>query len=435
MVRESQTKSCQTRSGKAVSALCGMSAAVALLAVSGPSQAYTEKTLYTFCSANRCADGSNPGGVVIDPSGNLFGVTYRYGQYGAGTVFEFLPATSQYIVLHNFCENFGCPDGSGPGLVNLVIDVNGNLYGTTTKGGHGKHAGNGEVFELVKSDSGWHEQTLFSFCGEGKCGSIGAVPQAGLTYAGQASGQLYDGTSPLFGTTQYGGTYTAGTVFSLTPVVGSKRWSEQVLYSFCAQTNCVDGAQPESPLYVDSQGNIYGTTQFYGQDARGTVFELSPSGSGYTQSVLYSFCQQVNCPDGEEPYGGVIMDLSGNLEGTTGAGGSNADGVLFRLSPNSGTWQYSVLDNFDGSNGRGPTGLTIDGAGNVFGTTASGGTNDKGTVFEYNGSIQTLYSFCPESGCADGKEPLTGVVEDKAGNLYGVTGERNRGGTLYELSP
>jgi len=105
------------------------------------------------------------------------------------------------------------------------------------------------------------------------------------------------------------------------------------------------------------------------------------------------------------------------------------------MSPSSGTWQYSVLDNFNGSNGSAPGSLIIDNTGNVFGTTESGGANQKGTVFAFNGSIQTLYSFCPERGCADGKHPLTVVVEDSAGNLYGVTGEERRGGTLYELSP
>src|SRR5947209_11075475 len=125
------TKGVLARSGKGVWAFTGTLAGVVLLVLSGACQAYTQKTLYSFCSAKSCKDGNGPNGLAIDPSGNLFGVTYLGGKYGAGTVFEFVPGTGQYSVLHNFCKQTGCPDGSNPGRVHLVIDVNGNLYGTT----------------------------------------------------------------------------------------------------------------------------------------------------------------------------------------------------------------------------------------------------------------------------------------------------------------
>jgi uncharacterized repeat protein (TIGR03803 family) len=372
----------------------------------------------------------------MDPSGNLFGVTYSGGKYGAGDVFEFNPA-GQYSVLHSFCKRIGCPDGSMPGRVSLVIDVNGNLYGTTMHGGNPKHPG-GVVFELVRTDSGWHEVTLYKFCNVTKCGGNGDLPLDGLTYAGAASGQLYDGTSPLFGTTQYGGANAGGIVFSLTPS-GSKQWNEQVLYSFCSQTNCADGTNPDTPLYIDAQGNIYGTTPNGGQGNNGgVVFELSPSGSSYTESVLYSFCSQANCADGAVPRGGVISDGQGNLYGPTTVGGADDDGLIFELSPNGTQWQFSELADFNGANGHLPWGTLIrDSNGNLFGAASSGGTKQDGTVFEFNGSLQSLYSFCPERGCQDGKFPSTGVVEDSAGNLYGATagGGGNGGGTLYELSP
>jgi len=424
---------------RAVSVLCGTMAGVATLGVSSPCQAYTEKTLYSFCSAKSCKDGDGPNGLVMDPSGNLFGVTYSGGKYGAGTVFGFVPATGQYSVLHNFCKKTGCPDGSNPGRVNLVIDVNGNLYGTTMKGGDAKNPGGGVVFELVKSDSGWHEVTLYDFCASGKCASKGDLPSDGLSYAGAASGQLYDGSSPLFGTTSYGGAHGGGTAFSLTPQLGSKRWTEQVLYSFCSQTNCVDGEYPDTPLYIDSEGNIYGTTPNGGESNTGVVFELSPGDAGYTESVLHSFCTQQNCGDGDSPYGGVIADSQGNLYGTALGGGAGADGLVFELSPNGTQWQFVDLADFNGTDGAGPRAtLFMDSTGNLFGTTVSGGSNDKGTVFAFNGSVQSLYSFCPERGCADGKYSFTNVVEDSAGNLYGVTsqgGSGHDGGTLYELSP
>lgn len=428
--------------GRAVSALCGTAGTVAMLASPGPAQGYTEKALYSFCSVGSlCKDGSGPSGLVMDPSGNLFGVTESGGKHGAGVVFEFVPSSGQFMVLHSFCSKVKiskkshCLDGQEPGRVNLVVDVNGNLYGTTTYGGNSQNAG--VVFELQRTDTGWHEVTLYRFCSQTHCAD-GAWPQDGLTYAGAASGQLYDGNSPLFGTTEIDGADDGGTVFSLSPS-GSNHWSEQVLYSFCSQTNCADGNNPDTPLYLDAQGTIYGTTIFGGQgNDAGVVFELTPNGSGYSESVLYSFCQQTNCTDGENAYGGVVMDQSGNLVGTAGEGGSGADGLLFELSPDSGNWQYNVLDNFNGANGGGPVGLIIDGSGNLFGTTYSGGAKNDGTVFQFSGSIQSLYSFCPTKGCADGKYPFTGVVEDGAGNLYGVTaegGSGHNGGTLYELSP
>ena len=217
-----------------------------------------------------------------------------------------------------------------------------------------------------------------------------------------------------------------------------------MLYTFCSQTNCADGKDPDAPLYIDTLGNIYGTTPFGGQPTNaGVVFELSPNGSAYTESVPYSFCTQTSCADGADPRGGVIMDASGNLYGTTATGGdgdqSSGQGVVFKLSPNGTEWQYSDLENFDGADGNGPLGaLIMDSNGNLFGTTASGGSHQHGNVFEFNGSIQSLYSFCPLSACHDGAGPLTGVIEDNAGNFYGVTssgGNKNKKGVLYELSP
>jgi uncharacterized repeat protein (TIGR03803 family) len=216
--------------------------------------------------------------------------------------------------------------------VNLVIDTQGNLYGTTAKGGTGTEGGNGVVSELFRKDGKWKEKVLYSFCSRKGC-TDGGDPHDGLTYAGAASGQAYDGVSPLYGTTYAGGGgMHEGTVFSLAPKAGTKKWSEQVLYAFCSQTNCTDGQTPETPLYIDGQGNIYGTASG-GSTNDGIVFELSPNGSGYTESLPYTFCEQANCADGAGPQGGVIMDMTGNLYGTTVAGGT-AHGVVFELSPN-----------------------------------------------------------------------------------------------------
>src|SRR5579871_5956302 len=422
--------------------IIGAALAAALLPTE-PAQAYTEKTLYSFCSVRpNCADGESSEGVVIGPSGNLFGVTTFGGKNNAGVVYEFAPGTNQYNVLYKFCNKGNCTDGSQPVRVNLVIDTLGNLYGTASKGGSAHDAG--VVFELVRTGSTYREKTLHAFCPRKNCVHDGFTPVNGLTYAGAASGQPYDGTSPLYGTTEF--SETGGAVFSITPKTGGKKWTERVLYSFCSQPGCADGDDPDTPLYIDSQGNIYGTTLFGGNSTNlGVACELRKLGTGYTETVLYSFCAQTNCADGAEPEGGVVMDSVGNLYGTTVSGGdgdqNSGQGVVFELSPDGSQWQYSNLANFDGSDGLYPeSGLIIDANGNLFGTTVAGGTKQKGNVFEFNGSPQSLYSFCAEKGCADGAHPLSGVVEDSAGNLYGTTVENrgkghHNGGTLFELSP
>lgn len=424
------------RSNSARSAALLFIAAVTsgMLTLSGPCHAYTEKTLYSFCSARGCTDGSGPGGVVMDSSGNFFGVTTLGGNNSAGVVYEFVPGTAQESVLYNFCSKTGCADGSEPGRVNLVIDTKGNLYGTASKGGGANNAG--VVFELVRSGSSYREKTLHTFCPKKNCLHDGSTPLDGLTYAGAASGQPYDGTSPLYGTTVFG--ETGGIVFSVTPVVGTTKWSRQILYSFCSQTNCADGYKPDTPLYVDTHGNIYGTTILGGASNLGAVFELSPSGSNYTETVLYSFCIETDCADGAEPGGGVVMDNAGNLYGTTSTGGGGSGpGLVFELSPNGTQWLYSDLEDFDGRDGWGPGSLIVDANGNLFGATGDGGPRRKGSVFEFNGSIQDLYNFCDQRGCPDGEKPSSGVVEDSAGNLYGTTGLQgvnHKGGKLFELS-
>ena len=420
-------------------------ASMAIMLASSAANAFTEKTLHLFCSEKRCADGHEPlGEVAMDQAGKLYGTTFLGGSSvsypfpGGGVVFQFIPKTGTYSVIHNFCSPADCSDGRNPMDVRLVIDTKGNLYGTTNEGGV-ISTGPGVVFELENTRSGWVEKVLYAFCSKQSknCHDAGGAT-SGLTYAGAALGQPYDGTSPLFGTTPFGGANGGGTVYALMPKAGTKKWSENVLYSFCSQANCADGQQPDAPPYVDNAGNLYGTTNGGPDNRGGTVFELSPNGGGYTETTLYTFCAQANCTDGEEPYANVVMNGSGNLLGTAG-GGSKNDGVVFELSPDGSQWQYSVLGNFTGANGRGPLGnLVLDADGNLFGATTGGGTpQKKGTVFEFNGSIQTLYSFCPEHDCPDGKNPYAGVIEDGAGNLYGTTwnGGIHHGGTLYEVSP
>jgi uncharacterized repeat protein (TIGR03803 family) len=241
--------------------------------------------------------------------------------------------------------------------------------------------------------------------------------------------------------------------------------NEQVLHSFA---NVPDGNNPLADLVLDSSGNLYGTTFQGGTLGYGTVFKLTPSNGQWTETVLYSFCQQGRyCADGASPHSGLILDTAGNLYGTTLQGGiygdtggpAIGDGVVFELSPQpDGTWTETVLHSFgNGTDGIGPfAGLVFDNAGNLYGTTSGGGTGTNGpdcpasfggcgTVFELSPgpggqwTEKVLYNFCSQTDCADGYDPLDALILDTAGNLYGTTVNGGTpspsGGTVFELTP
>jgi uncharacterized repeat protein (TIGR03803 family) len=202
-------------------------------------------------------------------------------------------------------------------------------------------------------------------------------------------------------------------VFQLSPDETGTAWTETVLYSFCSQTKCPDGANPAAGLIMDGAGNLYGTT-LAGNDrscgptcsiGRGVVFQLTPdeTGTAWTETVLYSFCPQTNCPDGANPQAGLIMDGAGNLYGTTFYGGTSGRGVVFQLRhhhhhhhPHQGTaWTETVLYSFcsqtECADGAHPyAGLIMDGAGSLYGTTSGGNSgfgSDRGVVFALNASL------------------------------------------------
>jgi uncharacterized repeat protein (TIGR03803 family) len=219
--------------------------------------------------------------------------------------------------------------------------------------------------------------------------------------------------------------------------------TETVLYSF--GTDPMDGIGPTGGLVFDSAGNIYGTTNGGGQYCQssggcGTLYELSPSvGGGWNETVLYNFCTTgiwFTCPDGSNPLAGLIMDGGGNLYGTTAGGGTGQWGTVFRLSPPSsgnGNWTETVLWNFAQTteNGFEPGygRLNMDAEGNIYGTTTRGGTKNLGTVFELTPLGDGTYSFAilhSFSGL-DGAVPQYGVAIDTAGNLYGTTENGGRG--------
>jgi len=363
---------------------------------------------------------SEEGGLVLDAAGDLFGTTMYGGKYNEGQVFK-LTRTADGSWKESAIHNFGGYDGQFP-AAGLVFDSAGNLYGTTYLGGA---SGGGTVFKLTPTTrGGWRESVLHSFARS----QDGWAPTASL---------IFDQSGDLYGTTPFsdGGQSYAGTVFKLSPKKDGS-WSESVLYTFCSHSKCSDGETPYANLAIDTAGNLYGTTYYGGANNYGTVFQLTPNRDGsWSESVLYSFCSLADCYDGGFPYDGVIFDKAGNLYGTTSEWGAPPGaGVVFKLTPNNGTWSESVLYTFCSRTGctDGATpqaNLAFDTAGNLYGTTSGGGNIQRcynwgcGTVFklapnskgEWNETV--LHAFAVRPGIA----PEAGVIFDSAGNLYGTT--------------
>lgn len=306
----------------------------------------TETVLHSFTDST---DGANPNaGLVMDSAGNFYGTTMFGGTNGSGTVFKISPAGLE-TVLYSFSElNF--PQAG------LTIDKAGNLYGTTSGGVAG-----GTVLKVSPAGAA---TVLYSFAGGA---TDGAHPWAALTM---------DSGGNLYGTTTEGGANDAGTVFKI-GVTGK----ESILHFFTG--GATDGAVPVAGLVMNSVGDLYGTTSSGGAYDDGTVFEISATG---TETVVYSFAG--GATDGAYPDAALIMDSAGSLYGTTTNGGANDAGTVFKISP---TGTETVLYSFAGdvtdghTDGSRPQSLILDSAGNIYGTSASGGAySSLGTVFMIN---------------------------------------------------
>ena len=387
----------------------------------------------------------------------------------------FATQAQTFTVLHSFT---GGSDGGAP-VAGLAIDRTGNLYGTTSYGGH-----SGVVYKMAERNSNWILSPLYTF----KAGADGCEPQrADLMIA--PDGSIY-GSTPLCGNIQCGGT-GCGIVFRLrpsdtVPVTSGAPWTETILYHFTGYVEPVLAGK----LAFDAAGNIFGSTRQGGSPDRGYIYELSPSGSGYVETEIYTF-QDMAQPsgvifdnagnlygtaiggglgdygnvfklslsgsqwvatnlytfyDGEDgafPYGDLIADAQGNMYGSTTSGGTGGGGTVFEMSPDGqGGWIHTTLVELPGYNdhpGGGPQdALTMDSAGNLYGTAILNGAFHKGNIFKLtnNGGSWTYTSLHDFSGGSDGSLPFSNVVIDAQGNLYGTAaqGGANSQGVVWKIT-
>ncbi len=344
--------------------------------------AYTVNPLYGFTGAT---DGANPyDRVVFGPSGILYGTASGGGQDDGGVVFKLQPGASacrsalcSYLetVLYNFPGDSG---GALPLFGDVVFDETGNIYGTAALGGT-----NGIAFELSPPGTWGTEAVLDNF---------------GASNAGQRpySGVIFDSSGNLYGTTYSGGTESDGVVYQLVPA--GPPWTENVVHNFQGSS---DGANPAAGLVFDASGNLYGATTAGGSDGGGTVFELSPPGTWTTLTVLHSFATGSSCPThrgmlGSGVWGTLTIDSAGNLYSTTCGNGAHNFGNVFELSPSGGGWTYTDLYDFTGgSDGGYPISVvTLDSAGNLYGTASGGGTMSE-NCSEFTNGCGVVWKITP----------------------------------------
>ena len=380
-------------------------------------------------------DGANPyAGLTLGAASDFFYGTSTLGGNGAGTVFKLRYVNSGWIFTPLYSFQQVGRRGLHNATARVIISQNGTLYGTTQYGGQGTcdlgGGGCGTVYNLKPPPSRpssifspWSETELYAFTG----GDDGGQPGNGDV--------VFDHAGNLYGTTLRRGVNDNGTVYELMPSNGN--WTESVVYSFIGAN---DGSMPNGGVIFDSAGNLYGTTYSGGTYDNGTVYQLTPSGSGWAKNILYSFH---GGSDGANPVGGLIIDQSGKLYGTTGYGGSGFGGVVFRLTPSSDGWIYTTLYSFTRSGLGTPPGpqgsLFMDAAGNLYGTTYSDGTYGYGSVFKLtpSGGGWTYTSLHDFAGSSDGCSPWGSVLLDTRGNLYGTSSSCGADGygVVFEIMP
>ena len=383
-------------------------------------RAETFNVLYSFTGQK---DGANPyAGLTIDAGGNLYGTTAYGGAYGYGAVFELRHSGSSYIMMTLYSFKGGT-DGAQP-RSRVVIGPGGALYGTTFNGGGTGCGGPGCGTVFTLSAPIWREAVLYRFTG----GTDGGLPLGDLVFDSQAS---------IYGATQQGGVphscgnIGCGVVFKLQHLTFN--WSESPIYQFIGVS---DGIIPNGGVIFDHSGNLYGTTLIGGSENFGTVFQLTHSGSGWKETILYNF---QNLLDGSQPDAGLIFDSSGNLYGSTILGGTGLGGTIFELKPSGGGWTYNLVYALTGEAGPLGADLAIDAAGNLQGTTLQDGSYVLGSGFKLTPSqgSWTYTSLHDFTGGNDGQLPQSNLVFDSSGNMYGTSsyGGENGDGVIFQITP
>ncbi len=400
--------------------------------------AWTKTILYTFLAGN---DGKYPfGELAFDASGNIVSTTQFGGgtvcgtsNPGCGTVFMLKPPASgsgawTESILYNFTTSAGANGAAQD--AGTFIDSSGRLYSTNKFAGQGPclmqsyPMGCGTVFRVdppAIAGGAWVFNTIHYFLGPI---SDGRTAKSNVTV---------DSIGNVFGVTQNGGLNDFGIVYELVaPTTQGGVYTENTLYTF---TGRGDGSMPRAGVLLLSNGKIISTTQNGGSHGSGTVFQLSPPAIGtgpWTEAVLYNFGA---AGDGKFPIGELIQDSAGNLYGATNLGGSANDGTVWKLAPPAtagGKWTETVLHHFTNTpDGNQPlSGVVADAAGNLYGSTNSGGASSLGLVYQLTPptvaggawGINNLWSF---TGNADGNNPGAGVILDSIGNVYGTTAKPN----------
>jgi uncharacterized repeat protein (TIGR03803 family) len=377
------------------------------------------KVLHAFIGGN---DGGGLwGSLLLDKQGNVYGTTISGGPKGkGGTAFKLSRQANgrwTQTVLYSFCSQSNCTDGGGP-WGGLIFDTTGKLYGTTLGGGAQVY---GTVFRLTPGSGGWKETVLHSF----GFNSHGCCPRAGVAM---------DNAGRLFG--------TATVAFELSP--NSNGWKETVLHHFPDYQG--DGSGPYAVI-LDAAGNLFGETNMGGTNTRcgggcGTVYELQrTSGGGWKEHVLHDFGA---ISDGTFPGGVLILGGMGDLYGITEGGGATGNGTVYRMTWQSdGHWKETILYSFTGgANGSGPGGgVALDKAGNLYGTTVAGGDPncDCGVVYKLTSQAtgKWKYTVLHRFTGDDGAQPIAQLVLDSKGNLYGttITGGAGGAGVAFEITP
>ena len=361
--------------------------------------------------------------LVIDSAGNLYGTSVLGGDFGGGTVFQLAPSGNgwTHTVLYSFT---GGADGGEP-YKGVTLDSEGNLYGTAVTGGGGFcEGGCGVAYKLTHVGGTWTQSVIHTFTG----GNDGSGPGAGLTL---------DKHGDVYGMTPTGGAYGLGVIFRL-HLQNSGVWSLKVLHAF---TGGDDGATGSAGRLVLRRGVLYGAATVGGANGQGTIFSLKHVPGEWQFTTLYAFKGQ---PDAGFPYGGLTFDQAGNLYGTTYYDGANDFGSVYQLAPQpDGSWSEKVLYSFKGGkDGLGSiSNLVLGKNGALYGTTSEGGAGCScGTIFKLTSDGQGNWKETPAyrfMGAPDAAFAYNGMVADSAGNLYGATvhGGTNNDGAIYKFTP